>query len=197
MKKKIKDLGIDYRGVRVQHYIDRYNKIKRSEDNELFKRISSNKGSLKKQRQSHESYKRSLRDTALFKRSLMNMNPIYSNTSSKENKEFVKSLMNMNPIYSDPSKLNKEFIESFMNIDTGYTSSKTEERRRYEENVQDKSEYQSEMKRMMTAVNKHESFEIDINDNSEKQYAFTQVLRNIRKMKSSEWKPLVYGYDMN
>ncbi|KAK8847074.1 hypothetical protein M9Y10_019651 [Tritrichomonas musculus] len=125
------------------------------------------------------------------------MNPIYSNTSSKENKEFVKSLMNMNPIYSDPSKLNKEFIESFMNIDTGYTSSKTEERRRYEENVQDKSEYQSEMKRMMTAVKNHESFEITINDNSEKQYAFTQVLRNIRKMKSSEWKPLVYGYDMN
>ncbi|KAK8895713.1 hypothetical protein M9Y10_013597 [Tritrichomonas musculus] len=129
LKKKIKDLGIDYRGVRVFNYIDRYNKIQRSEDDELFKRISSNKESLKKQRQSRESYKRSLRDTALFERSLMNMNPIYSNTSSKENKEFVKSLMNMNPIYSDPSKLNKEFVESFMNIDTGYTSSKTEERR--------------------------------------------------------------------
>ena len=84
-----------------------------------------------------------------------------------------------------------------MNIDAGYITSKTEERLRYEENVHDKAEYQEDMKRMMLAVKNHESFEVDIDDDTEKQYAFTKVLRQIRKQRSSEWKPLVYGYDMN
>ena len=74
-----------------------------------------------------------------------------------------------------------QFIDSLMNINAGYTTSKTAERIRYEENVHDTTKYHDEMKRMMTAVKKHDTFEVDINDDSEKQYAFTQVLRYIGK----------------
>ena len=75
-----------------------------------------------------------------------------------------------------------------MNVDTYYTTTKSDERLRYEENVHDKDEYQNEMKRMMIDVRNHESFEIDIDDDSEKQYAFVKVLRHIRKMKTDEWR---------
>ena len=88
------------------------------------------------------------------------------------------------------------FIDSLMNINAGYTS-KTAERIRYEENVHDTTKYHDEMKRMMTAVKKHDTFEVDINDDSEKQYAFTQVLRYIRKNKSTMPKPVVLGYTLD
>lgn len=93
--------------------------------------------------------------------------------------------MNMGELYSTPKP---RVFESLMNIDAGYITSKTEERLRYEENVHDKAEYQEDMKRMMLAVKNHESFEVDIDDDTEKQYAFTKVLRQQR---SSEWKPIV------
>lgn len=67
-----------------------------------------------------------------------------------------------------------------MNIDARYTTSKSEERRSYEENVADKDKFQEELKRMMIADKNHESFEIDIGDDREIQYAFTKVLRQIR-----------------
>ena len=116
--------------------------------------------------------------------------------------------MNIGELYSPPKPSeNKLYIKSLMNSDAGYTTSKSEERRRYEDNVSDKDNYHRELKRMMIAVKNHESFEIDIDDNSEVQYAFTKVLRHIRtlssglktvrKMKTDEWKPLVYGFDMN
>lgn len=75
-----------------------------------------------------------------------------------------------------------EFVDSLMNMDAGYVSSKTNERLRYEENVHDSDKYQSEISRMMIAARKHESFEVTINDDSEIQYAFAQVLRYISKM---------------
>lgn len=67
----------------------------------------------------------------------------------------------------------------FMNIDSGYTATTTEERLRNEKNVHDKAAYQEIMKKMVVAVNNHTSFKVDINVDSEKQYAF------------------VYGYNMN
>lgn len=84
-----------------------------------------------------------------------------------------------------------------MNIDSGYTATTTEERLRYEKNVYDKAAYKEIMKRMMVAVNNHASFKVDINVDSEKQYAFVKELRQIHKQISSKWKPIVYGYDMN
>ncbi|KAK8895923.1 hypothetical protein M9Y10_013809 [Tritrichomonas musculus] len=91
---------------------------------------------------------------------------------------------------------NKAF-EQLMNIKIEFKDTKTAERRQYEENVHDKKKYQAEYKRMMIAAKNHESFEVNINDDSEVQYAFTQVLRYIRKHSSLEYKPIVYGYDMN
>ena len=179
LKKSIRDLDIDFRGVRVSDYINRVKEIEEDQkksDEELFKQISSKKDSLKKQKRSHEQYKQSLKENASFLRSLMNMSDVYTLPKPSE------------------SKL---YIESLMNIQTEYTTSKTEERRRYEENVTNKEEYQEELKRMMIAVKNHETFTVDIGDDGEKQYAFTKVLRHIRKKKSDEWRPLVYGYDMN
>ena len=89
------------------------------------------------------------------------------------------------------------FIESLMNINAGYTASKTLERRRYEENVHDTDKYQHEIKRMMIAVRHQESFEVDISDDSEVQFAFTQVLRRIRKINSSSYKPMIFGYTLD
>ena len=115
----------------------------------------------------------------------------------KETAMFERSLMNMNFIYSDqtPSE-SKQYIESLMNIDTGYAMSRTKERPRYEENVHDKVEYQDEMKRMMIAVKNQESFEINIDDKGVKQQAFIQVLQHILKMKTNEWRQIIYGYNM-
>lgn len=48
----------------------------------------------------------------------------------------------------------------------------------------------------MTAARKIESFEITINNDSEIQYAFAQVLRNISKMNWQGAKPVVLGVDM-
>lgn len=90
-----------------------------------------------------------------------------------------------------------QFVESLMNIDAGYTSSKTVERQRYEENVHDTDKYQREIIRMMTAVRHQESFEVDINDDTEVQFAFTQVLRRIRKIISSSYKPMIFGYTLD
>ena len=179
LKKNIKEFGIDFRGVRVSDYVKKYKEIekkRRYDDDELFNRMSSMKRQQQKQRQSHEHYKQSLKENALFERSLMSMGDVYTLPKPSED---------------------KQYIESLMNIDTGYSTSKTDERRRYEENVNDKSRYQQEIKRMMIAANNHESFEVNIGDDSEIQYAFTQVLRNMRKMKTDEWKPIIYGYDMN
>lgn len=139
-KKSIKDLRIDFRGVLVSDYVNKVEENRKA-DEDLFQRISS----LKDQRQSHEQYKQTLKDNALFDC-------------------------------------------SFMSIDTGYKTSKTEERLHYEENVHDKAEYQKYMKRMIITVKNHESFEVDIDDDTKKQYAFTKVLRQQR---SSEWKPIV------
>ena len=47
-----------------------------------------NKESIKKQHRSHDQFKQSLKDTALFERSMMNMSEVYS-TSSKENREYI------------------------------------------------------------------------------------------------------------
>ena len=180
LKKNIKEFGIDFRGVRVSDYVKKYKEIEKKrrydDDDELFNRMSSMKRQQQKQRQSHEHYKQSLKENALFERSLMSMGDVYTLPKPSED---------------------KQYIESLMNIDTGYSTSKTDERRRYEENVNDKSRYQQEIKRMMIAANNHESFEVNIGDDSEIQYAFTQVLRNMRKMKTDEWKPIIYGYDMN
>ena len=49
-------------------------------------------------------------------------------------------------------------------MDLGYTTSKSDERLRYYENVTDKDKYQNEIKRMMIAANNHESFSVDISD---------------------------------
>lgn len=136
-------------------------------------KISSKKDSLKKQKRIHEQYKQSLKENALFERPLVNMCEVYSLPKPSE------------------SKL---YIESFLNFDARYTTSKSEERRRYEENVTDKDKFQEELKRMMIAAKNHESFEIDIDDDSEIQYAFTKILSQIRKMKTNEWRPLIYGY---
>ena len=178
LKKSIKQMNIAFRGVRVSDYVNRFNEIReqKQSDDDLFKRMSTMKHQQQKQHQSHEQYKQSLKDTAMFERSLMNMSELYSVPKPSE------------------SKL---FIESLMNVDTEYTTTKSDERLRYEENVHDKDEYQNEMKRMMLAAKNHESFEIDIDDDSEKQYAFVKVLRYIRKMKTNEWRPIITGYDMN
>ena len=50
---------------------------------------------------------------------------------------------------------------------------------------------------MMITGKKHETFEVNICENSGISYTFTKGLRRIRKMKSNEWKHLAYGYDMN
>ena len=64
--------------------------------------------------------------------------------------------MNIGNVYTLPKPSeSKLYIESLMNIDMGYTTSKTEERRRYEENVTNKEEYQEEFRRMMIAVKKN------------------------------------------
>lgn len=73
----------------------------------------------------------------------------------------------------------------------------TNEGQRYEENINDKDRYQSEIKRIMIASNTHESFKVDIGDDSELHYAFTQVLKHIRKTASTEWRPVIHGCDMN
>lgn len=170
LKQSIKDLGINFRGVRVNDYVEKYEKRK-ADDEKLFNRISN----MKKDRRSYEQYKQGLKDNALFERSFMNLGELYSLPKPSEDKQYIESLMNIDAMYS----------------------TKSNERIRYEENVTDKTKYQQEMKRMMIAVKNHESFEVDIGDDSEIQYAFTKVLRQIRKMKSDEWRPLVYGYDMN
>ena len=178
LKQSIKDLQIDFRGVRVEDYIRRVNEIEsqRKADNELFNRMSSMKALTKKQKRNHEQYKQSLKENALFERSLMNMGEVYKLPTPSDTKQYIDSLMNMS-------------LE--------YTTSTSQERQRYEENVNDKDKYQQEIKRMMIAAKNHESFEVDIGDDSELQYAFTQVLRHIRKMRTDEWRPIVYGYDMN
>ena len=94
-------------------------------------------------------------------------------------------------------KRENEAFEQLMNIKFEFKDTRITERRQFEENVHDKKKYQKEYKRMMIAAKNHESFEVNINDDSEVQYAFTQVLRYIRKTSSSEYKPTVYGYDMN
>ena len=174
LNQSIKDLGINYRGVKVKDYVKKYNQ--KSSDDKLFKRLSADKDLLKNKHRDREQYKQSIKDSALFERSLMNMSEIYS---------------------TPPPSETKLYIESLMNMDTGYTTSKSEERRRYKDNVTDKGKFQNEVKRMMIAANNHESFTVDINDDSEIQYAFTKVLRHIRQMKSDKWRPLVYGYDLN
>ena len=178
LKQSIKDLQIDFRGVRVEDYIRRVNEIEaqRKADNELFNRMSSMKASTKQQKRNHEQYKQTLKENALFERSLMNMGEVYKLPTPSDTKQYIDSLMNMS-------------LE--------YTTSTSQERQRYEENVNDKDKYQQEIKRMMISVKNHESFEVDIGDDSELQYAFTQVLRHIRKMRTDEWRPIVYGYDMN
>lgn len=70
-------------------------------------------------------------------------------------------------------------------------SSKTLERQRYQENVHDTDKYKRKIIRMMTAVRRKESFEVDINDYTEVQFAFAQVLRGIRKINSSSYKPMI------
>ena len=159
LKQSIKDMGINFRGVRVKDYVKRFNEI--TLDNEIFNRISN----MKKDMRSQEQYKHGLKENALFERSFMNTGELYSLPKPNED---------------------KQYIESLMNIDSGYSMSKSEERRRYEDNVTDKEKFQEELKRMMIAVKNHESFEVDIGDDSEIQYAFTKVLRQIRKMKSDE-----------
>ena len=89
----------------------------------------------------------------------------------------LKTAFNIVEMHVDDTE---QFIDSLMNIDAGYTS-KTAECICYEENGHDTTKYHDEMKRMMIAVKKYETFEVDINDDSEKQYAFTQVLRYIGK----------------
>ena len=84
-----------------------------------------------------------------------------------------------------------------MNVDAGYSQAKTPERIRYEENVHDADKYQDAIRDMMIKCRKHESFSVDINNDSEIQYAFTQVLRYIRKHRDNNIKPMVFGYDLN
>ena len=58
LKKNIKDFGIDFRGVRVNHYINKYKEFedkRRADDDELFSRISN----MKRDMRSHEYYKQS------------------------------------------------------------------------------------------------------------------------------------------
>lgn len=153
LKKMIRELEIDFRGVRVRDYVNKV-ELNRKADNDFFERMTSTREQRQKELEQKVQREQSLKDDALFNR-------------------------------------------YFGDIDTGYTTSKTEERRRYEENVHDKDAYREDMREMMLAVKNHESFEVDIDDGSEKQYAFVKVLRQIRKQKSSEWKPLVYGYDMD
>lgn len=75
LKKSIKDLDINFRGVRLEDYVNRINEIKaqKKSNDELFMKISSKKDSLKKQKRIHQKYKQSLKENTLFERSLMNM----------------------------------------------------------------------------------------------------------------------------
>lgn len=56
LKKSIKLLGINFRAVRVDEYVNRFNEIK-SEDYELFNLMLTMKFQQRKQHQSLEKYK--------------------------------------------------------------------------------------------------------------------------------------------
>ena len=84
LKKSIRDLDIDFRGVRVKDYVKKFNEAQKKSDEELFKRISSKKDSLKKQKRSRDVYKQTLKENALFERSLMNMGDVYHINESKQ-----------------------------------------------------------------------------------------------------------------
>ena len=107
LKKSIKQMNIAFRGVRVDDYVNRFNEIKREQkqsDDDLFKRMSTMKRQQQKQHQSREQYKQSLKDTAMFERSLMNMSELYSVPKPSESKLFIESLR------GEYSKINTFFL---------------------------------------------------------------------------------------
>ena len=59
LKKSIKQLNINFRGVRVNDYVNRFNEIKADDD--LFNRMSSMKHQQQKQHRQHDQYKQSLK----------------------------------------------------------------------------------------------------------------------------------------
>lgn len=68
LKKSIKQLEIDFRAVRLDEYVNRFNEIK-SEDYELFNLMLTMKCQQRKQHQSLEKYKQSLK---IYKWTLFN-----------------------------------------------------------------------------------------------------------------------------
>lgn len=67
MKQRIKDLGIDFRGVLVRHYTEQV-ESNRKADSDFFERMTLLKDLEQKQLQKQSLYEQTLQDNALFDR---------------------------------------------------------------------------------------------------------------------------------
>ena len=86
-----------------------------------------------------------------------------------------------------------------MNINPQYQTTKSAERRYYEENVNDKRKFEREMKQMMNDAKHNIGYEVDIGDDSERLYAFSKVLRYLHShfKSTNKVKPFIQVFDLS
>ena len=100
--------------------------------------------------------------------------------------------------YKQSLKQNALEERNILNINAQYQSTKSAERKYYEENVNDKTKFEKEMKNMMKDIKNRIGFTVDIGDDSEKLYAFTKALRYLHQHYNykDRIKPFIQAYDL-
>ena len=104
--------------------------------------------------------------------------------------EYKQSLKNK-------ARNDREAINDIMNMNPQYEDTKSFDREYYEENIHDKEAYEEFMKSMMKDARNHIGFEVNIGDDSEKQYAFTQVLKYLHKTQMNDVFPIVHASELS
>lgn len=90
---KLDELGINRKGITVNDYITAFNEHNKRTDNELFNRISKQKQNLKLQEQRKKEQLDMIRDTALEERHMMDINPLYNSTKSRERERYEEEVL--------------------------------------------------------------------------------------------------------